>query len=1123
MQKKYFYVLCLCILCNISGFSESEYKLRDYVGQNWKNEKVEFSITEEDIVNAKHRRLIDSTNKEVLYQIDKQGKKLYFLADLKPFTENTYQFNDKKIEKLSDIAVDNQDEYIEIKNSKTGIRIYKKLAEGCAPVKSWMLNSGTWVGKSLLDVKSQIKHYSAELTAEGPVFASIKVRVEFENGGVWDSQFELQAFEPVVVVKEKFDCPVNTGQYSLVLNEHFNMDQVLYRLGITRNGFQGKKQVLNGELVIEAIPGNNEKEYVLFNMEPWLHTNFNPPRVNSFSLYNKNSDDLFCMGTLHAGIWVDPDIDKEKRANVLIPVVKDAEGCLALHFELKKGQREFFLGTFSKFATFADIYRGDLTRIPGYNKDIFDDMEKELGEKKGDLFDDTGITKKTKDKLKELQKSILFENVLSNLDEREGFYAPLPQQYQVKHGTLSLDKIRRFVYEWQKNERNHPCMFLTQNQLESFLENYKIDQKLLKKLQNPKNGITTYKLDDIIPLYLATKDEVIEEKLISMAEQLVQNTINRLFRQTDLLYLGYAPHHHTGSIMPAVNILDAVYDSPRFDQNRKQRFLAQLAFLGYILSSPEYFSLKRDYCRILYNLNGVVGDNLASVATAIPNHPESKEWCDYSMTILKDYLFDNWFDKDGGWNGTRIEAPHYAMCSYDALLGTFIKMHNTGMNDFLFDPKMKTVIEWFARISTPNDCRLYNWRHLPPIGNTYKFEPCGEFGVVATVWKKKDPKFASEMQWMYNQQGYQNSPGQGGFSAMIAGYRKMLISKDIKPEMPGYKSYWYPSSGVVLRNNYGKKNEESYLYMISGCAWSHYDNDSGAVTIWGKGQIISDDFGYTGMAPSQWQSRLTAASAPGRIYTREFKTGTFLDFAHAGNKNWERQVMLVKNSDSPGLSDYFLINDSLRNPGEATWRLWLSPEPVKLHGSSGVLLTGDKKELGPKDDIEALLDLDDESGSEALDDIPKCVYIGKKSALMKGYNNIDTEVVFATLPGQSKLIAKAGTIMAKAGIFNDKYASQIELRIQSPKFDSLLTVIYPYDNKEKVPVIKSIADGKGFEIKFKNYTDYIFLSTDEFKYKKEKLSFDGTIGFARVNKNDIKLYLPVSGEISYANKKLNHE
>ena len=102
MQKKHFYVLCLCILCNISGFSELEYKLRDYVGQNWKNEQVEFSITEEDIVNAKHRRLIDSTNKEVLYQIDKQGKKLYFLADLKPFTENTYQFNDKKINTSTD-------------------------------------------------------------------------------------------------------------------------------------------------------------------------------------------------------------------------------------------------------------------------------------------------------------------------------------------------------------------------------------------------------------------------------------------------------------------------------------------------------------------------------------------------------------------------------------------------------------------------------------------------------------------------------------------------------------------------------------------------------------------------------------------------------------------------------------------------------------------------------------------------------------------------------------------------------------------------------------------------------------------------------------------------------------
>src|SRR5690606_17781589 len=131
------------------------------------------------------------------------------------------------------------------------------------------------------------------------------------------------------------------------------------------------------------------------------------------------------------------------------------------------------------------------------------------------------------------------------------------------------------------------------------------------------------------------------------------------------------------------------------------------------------------------------------------------------LAELKERQLDVWSDAKGGW----LEAPHYAMVSYDHLLGALLMAYNAGFNQHLYDPKMKLVIEWLAKISTPPDAALSGHRHLPPIGATYMREPSGQFGIVARLWKDKDPEFASNMQWMFRQQGSHASAGVGGFFA----------------------------------------------------------------------------------------------------------------------------------------------------------------------------------------------------------------------------------------------------------------------------------------------------------------------------------------------------------------------
>ena len=141
------------------------------------------------------------------------------------------------------------------------------------------------------------------------------------------------------------------------------------------------------------------------------------------------------------------------------------------------------------------------------------------------------------------------------------------------------------------------------------------------------------------------------------------------------------------------------------------------------------------------------------------------------------------------------------MLSYDYLLGCFLMAQNSGFNDYVFDPKMRKIAGWFAKISTPPDSRIKGWRHLPPIGNTYFNEPTGEFGLVARIWKEKDPEFAAQMQWMHRQQGSQPVPGIGGFYPSLAGYRALLTDPSIAEKAPSYGSELFPETGVVLRTS----------------------------------------------------------------------------------------------------------------------------------------------------------------------------------------------------------------------------------------------------------------------------------------------------------------------------------
>jgi len=388
------------------------------------------------------------------------------------------------------------------------------------------------------------------------------------------------------------------------------------------------------------------------------------------------------------------------------------------------------------------------------------------------------------------------------------------------------------------------------------------------------------------------------------------------------------------------------------------------------------------------------------------------------------------------------------------------------------------VMQWLAKISTPRDRRTGGYRHYPPIGNTYMGEGTGMFGIVAGLWKDRDPKFAAEMQWMNEQHG---SPPVGLFGPFgtFAGYRSLLKSHGVAPKAPSYGSEWFRKTGVVLRHGFAT-DRETYLHLIAGSQHEHYDLDSGSIVLWGKGRLLADDFGYIGRHAAQWHSMLrSAAVADDSTMTIDaFAPGKALDYVSGKKSAWKRQIAFVKDADPAGPTG-FLIRDSHGADDEATWRLWLTAKKVTVHATG---------------------------------------------ATVEGEDDVDLEVFFHDA---AKLGLKTEETVQKGMGRRDGKEGPTETRqtalLATRKGKGWIAVLlWPRLKKEAAPKVTWFADGPGVQIETAAGTDYIFVSDARAKgiSADRKVSFDTQAGSAQLRHKSATLTLGSAGTIQHGEKKL---
>ena len=658
--------------------------------------------------------------------------------------------------------------------------------------------------------------------------------------------------------------------------------------------------------------------------------------------------------------------------------------------------------------------------------------------------------------------------VLGSLGEgQERYQAPPPQQYLVKHGHFPLDHVNRMVLAWPPKKRKHPRLFIDEATLEAFRQRYvPQEDELARVLRQP---IRMYEFDDIFYHWLGSRHPDLEVKLVEAALELTDQMARRIYQQDDLVYYGFAPHHQN-AIRCCAMIADLILDSPRLTEEQRQSLLGKLAFIACAVATDDYWSPERGFSANP-NMTTFAASYQAVLGALLRDHPKSDDWLGAGMGELTRQI-EQWSGPNGGW----LEAPHYCMASYDPLVAYFWMAHLAGYNDLVFSERSKKVALWFAKIATPPDARIKGWRHNPPIGNTYKFEPCGQYGLLAALWRENDPELAAHMQWMHEQQGAFATPGVGGFFAAFAGYRRIYTAGvHVPAKAPSWGSELFPKAGAVLRAHFPSQRE-TMLYLIAGPFHDHYDKDSGSFTLWGKGRVIADDFGYQGYMPAADHSMLESDLAPeGQVMNvTHFQTSTGLDYVAAEKGAWRRQIALVKDSDPLG-ANFVVINDTLGQPAEATWRLWLTADQVLVKGSG---------------------------------------------ADVTGKEDVDTTIRFLRLP-QGATIGTAELTRQTWGLDgNAKYgrtsSTQTGLIVSWEQGQTVTTVIYPRLRGEEPPAVTAVADGAGVKIESAGGTDYVFLSRDPVEIEADGVAFRGTAGAIQIRGDQPpKLALGASGELSF--------
>jgi len=310
-----------------------------------------------------------------------------------------------------------------------------------------------------------------------------------------------------------------------------------------------------------------------------------------------------------------------------------------------------------------------------------------------------------------------------------------------------------------------------------------------------------------------------------------------------------------------------------------------------------------------------------------------------------------------------------------------------------------------------------------------------------------------------------------------------VMDGTIKPVPIRGVSRTFSGFGVMLRHGFGTDRETFMTYRQNNFAYGHYDYDQGSFSLFAKGAPLCLDWIDYSPGEAEHHNRVdyhpdimpwlvpepdAVVLKPEADYVRSHEAGLPKDakdmsVPRDAKPDWQRQVILVKDTQDPGDATYLVFRDVVRTDRPSDWNVW----------------TMAKK------------------GSERIDG---------NVARLEGQYGVDVSLFF-----YRKLEAPLTSTFLHHRTASYIQMDQDQTRIQasSPRGGDYGVVLYPLRNgKDKEPVVRELPSGV-VEVRWnENRRHLIFCFPDAVEVSEGGFQLKGRAAVGKVEGND-KKWIPL--------------
>ena len=885
-----------------------------------------------------------------------------------------------------------------------------------APILRYRLSDGKWAGSGVLRMERLVKSLSQKVVAQGPLFHETAYRLEFAPSGYYTMRVRVERDLSLVHIAEEFDlgrADANVNQFVLDMSKGWSPSTAIwtsYRKPSTATQLSGKCSFHGVGTWEEDLDFKTDQTHVRLN----AFQDFGL-RAVWYGVTGKSGDSPYVgFMSQHSGAW-----------RLVTPAQGEIHWGKDRSVELRLPLNPYMQGEpMNPFST----------------AEIDPDVPRTLGRRHWGLVLEARPT------------------------QEDGKFDTAPHYlYRRYHGSISLNDYKDWVLEWPDRKLSYPRVLGDKKSLARLKAN-------VEKCPDP---------DALKSHYLINGDTKSIESTLRRVRVVSKNRLNG--------FNCYVPHFRQfQNDYELISLIDTVLAWPDLPAEDRKILRARMAIMAYKLTNANY--LPRGAGVHLGNPNMAINRTLGITlyGRMLGDHPMARQWLDDAYEYLKWSISHDVTAAGGQFR----ECPGYA--TYGPMV--FIAIAANAMRDAGYDidrfAPLKEMAQWYIDVATaPTTPRGWQGnkyfkdrfdryvndklvRVLPGLGNGRDI-PRGQVSMLlANVFAKSDPKFASQLMGVFQ--------AMGGFLGTEATRDTMWFfwNPDIRPEAPSYRDSVITGFGGVLRAHPG--NEEINVQLRQGYVQSHWNPDQGTFMLYARGRCLAP--------PTGW----VYDSAPEGMY-RDSLIAFGSEFA--GHEHGRVDTLIRDYGFLPSLGYLDGVQTYVRNEGK------LLSSPFDWHRQT--LLVRNKKVTSPN----YVLLRDTMHGDNLL---PSWWYqwLHTKAESIKPIKN----GLRAAFPDNVMMdILFLHDKNVKASVKNGEFRSFVgedycQLRLTRPAGKDYCVLMYPYKSGEPAPrSAEQLAPGV-VRVKTAESEDYLFASAvDPIQWAGHSIAFHGYAGMVRIKGGQVEL------------------